>query len=285
MITKQEFIQINYSGVQNYLPTGYTDKIYLEKKRIKRIGIYPETFRTEEKHKTVFSALYKNQLIQSINYDLYRLEFLKTESANAEILQFAQSIVMYDYGAKKNYLPVITELRVEPVGGTSFQKVTIEFYDTNIDNYPQGYPIQNELRSDVIETTYSDQLSNMYKVRLTPVATDYEFYTLLFHKVLETDPENVSEHELNGYIKTGRLTTKTKYEFVLFLKDSDLQTFKKYAYQCTEDSNIKVYKDAYLYRSKEKPEIEITPIAGAIDINKVVLRITTTVTDTYKYTS
>lgn len=274
-------VKIVLSGLYGYYPSGsFTETFYLPNARAVRTGDYFEEFRTDAKYKNVITGHHDNQLIQAIQYDAYKIEWLKTESINTELLKVANTITVTDTATGKTLNARLTACNTELVS-RSTHKVTFEFYDRNTENYPNGYPVHNKLRSDVIKYEYSQ--TNLVQVKINiPVSASYSFFSLLEMVELEKEPENLKEFELNGYIKTARVTTKTQKRVILFLKNSDLQLLRENAPLCTESGNMTLFFDGTTYNVLERPELEVSEIGG-IELNKVVLKATTTVNNTAKY--
>ncbi len=174
MITTQEYVLIQFSDLNGVLPSGYTEKIYLENKRPVKTGLYKETFVTTEKHNLTYDSTNSRQrLIQAVVYDKYKIEWIKTESSAVELIEFADNITFFSYGDKKQYEPVILEVNTEKIPGSHLDKVTVEFYDKRIENYLYQQPAINVLRSDHLLNR--KDLSELNRLLIETPSTSYNF--------------------------------------------------------------------------------------------------------------
>ena len=292
LITAQDYTLIQYSDIHGIAPDEFIDSIQLDEVRPVRIGVHKESFMTAEKHRISydFSENYRQRLIQAVVYDKYRLEYLKTESNNAELMEFADSLTIYNHSTQKTYHAVIIEFTTDKVPGTTFDKVMIEFYDRNPENYFNQQPVVNVLRHDHLTERKSTAVLNWAGFYNVDTSTWSKYYTALYSTEMESDPENVKEIELNGYKKRFRSVTKKKHEIVLYLTDADLRTFKQRMYRAgdvttTDNGHLCAIGEGGTVRySYETPEIESEKISGAIDLNKVTFRVIASITNNFKYT-
>ena len=289
LITQQEYTLIRFWDAINLMPFNYIDKIYIEHRRPVRSGVNKEMFWTTEKYALTYdSDNHLQRLIQAKVYDRYILEFIKTESSNVEMMEFCQEIEVNDYGTKKTLKPVIIDIQVNKVTGSSSEVITIEFYDKNIQNYFNQEPVTSPLRSDKLLTRYDvSQLNRIFYYDSSASTWTY-FYTAIPIIDIETDPENVEQMNLNGQKLTVYNSTRTRKEIIVYLNDEDLQTFKNLmakAGEATGTTNgdragISGTPNTYTI---EMPEFETEKISGAVDVNKVTLRFTTAINENKKY--
>lgn len=285
-MAQNEYILIQFSDINGIYPSEYQEKVYIKGRPV-REGLFKESFVTTEKHNLVYDDNYRQRLIQGIYYDKWRIQFIKTESNAMELLEFAETIILYSYGSAMQLSPVILDLTTEKVTGSDFDMVTIEFYDKRRENYSFRYPVNNVLRSDaLLDRLTVDKLN---RLQITNNVDTWNFYSALPSIEIETDAANVGESELNGQIITSRVTTKTQKQQQLFFNDEDLQLFKELAPLCGEQAGatishfMSIYEGGVYYQAVERPTFEIETISGAIQLHKVILNLTIEVNNTYKY--
>jgi len=269
---------ITWSVIPGFFVSGYADKLKLNQVHPVRDGVLTTEIRTENPEAASFDSLYIPRLIQSTNYDKYTLQFIATEHMNVEMITQAQTISIYSTAEQRYYDAKIINLTFEKVFNTPNRKYTLEFYDVNADNYPNGLPIITPLRSDVLTTWQGT--SSLTRVQLVVGGTSYNYYTALVARLFPGENENQKETELNGKKIISRVTIKTKRRVVLYLNDADTASFALYAPQCVDQFTCTIGSNTNL----EQPNITVEQVAGGIDLNKVTLEITSVLNDKYPLT-
>ena len=135
---KQEYILISFRDITGVYPKNFTDKIYIEKRPIK-VGLHTDMILTDGRFKTVYDANWEERIVQATAYNKYKIEFIKNENYNAEMLQFADQIRIYTFDDKILHYGKILDVQITQVGSSAFQVVTIEYYDKNPANYYNSY--------------------------------------------------------------------------------------------------------------------------------------------------
>jgi hypothetical protein len=282
MITQQEYTLIQFSDLAGLMPPGFVDKLYIERQRPVRIGTHDELFLTDRKRATTWDSHPENQKIQAVIYDKYRVQFLRKENYHIEALKFAGTVTIYSYGDKRNYTAKILDVQTEAVPGSSVQKVTVEFYDTNPSNYYNTNTV-NYLRSDKITARINP--SQLTKIQVVVTSLDqYAYYSPYAPELKESDVEINEGIEYQGERRTIRTVSKSQREVVFYLNESDLATFKKKIILCSQYNMVRFLTVAgTTYRNKDFPAYEVEEIGGAIDLYKVTLKINTDINNSYHY--
>ena len=280
MSINQEFILIKVSDAPGHLPSGFTDEIYTEG-RVKRIGIYEEKLITSEKFKVRYDNLYQQRLVQAITYDRYNVVFLRKESYNVEILHYAEQIKIFDYTDNSEHHARVLDITTEQIQGSAFQKITIEYYDTNTYNYFNGTNVVNMLRSDSLIDRFTESQLNKVFVYLSAFLS-YNFYSP-FESEYFVENENINEAELNGLMINSRITQKTKRRVTLYLNEQDAYELQYYGSLANNYTYTMYFSEATNHKALERPTIEITKETAGVNLYKAVVTITTAVNNKYIY--
>ena len=280
----QEHILIKVSDAPGHLPAGYTEEMYIEG-RAKRTGTYEEKLITQEKFKVRYDNLYEQRLVQAIVYDKYKIEFVKNEFYNIELFQYADTIVVYPFDDNVEHHARILSLTYEQVNKSAFQKVIIEYYDTNIDNYFNGTNVVNMLRSDALIDRFPVGTgTQLNTVHIALSSTDYYYYSPFLSEQSVEKPI-VNQSELNGVNINSRIVLKYVRKLTLYCNESDAASLTYYGNLCNGYSGTMSFSEASIYSCDELPEIESTKEPAGIDLYKVTIKMTTNIIDFNPYST
>lgn len=288
-MANSQYILIQWSDAPGILPPSFTEKLYLGNNRVEHIGVHKEIVSVGEKLATTYNSLARDRIIQALMFDKYRIKFLRKESHVIETLEIADIKTIYDYATLKTFHPIILDISSEQAEG-SYQLVTIEFYDVNVDNYYNSYPVVNHLRSDTLTVRYSDNV--LTKIVLTPSnysgwTIPYTYYSPFIAKLFTPQPEINANSELEGVQINTRVAINQQAQIVFFLNNADLAEFKYYSMLCNAYNayiQIKSYDSGYtIYTSQQLPQISDEQVSGGIDLYKVTLTIIYNTDDNLTY--
>lgn len=275
-----ELTLIKISDAPGHLPSGFVDEIYTGD-RVHRIGTYEEKLITSEKFTTLIDDKTEQRLVQAIAYDKYTIQFLKKENYNAEIIQYAQTIVIYSYDDNQEHHAKVLSYTSSPVPGSDFQKITIEYADTNQYNYYNGTIVSDYIRSDILGAKYDP--SKYTKVALVFSGSTYNFFSPFYSEQLLDIPIK-TESELNGTNILTRITQKYRRRLILYCNESDMMDLMYYGNLCNDyNGTMSFVEGASSYPGKEAPEIDAPKEPQGIDLYKIEIKLTTNVIDFNPY--
>jgi len=289
LIDEQQYCLIVYSDLYGVFPTTYTEKVYFKGRPVK-LEPHEVITMSEEVVKTTLDANYRQRIIQAQIFDRYEMKLITSENYAIETLKYADSITAYSFNEKKEYHPVIEEVTKNKISGSTFQEVTITFWDKNTDNYYNGQPVINHLRSDAL-LARGYGAATLTKVTLDQLnhdtwTTDYNFYTALY-MVKSVETANKEESDLNGELINTRLSIKTKREITLYLTEADAYNLAYYGNLCNSyNGRIQVSeKGGALPMQVELPEINCEQVKGAVDLWKCTIKFTQGVLNNLTYST
>lgn len=282
-----EQLKITYSGLPGVYPDGFSDTIYIDNTRAVKTRIYEEEFNTAEKYTTTQDTNYRNLQVQNVAYDQYKIEVINKESQSYELLKSANNIVIYDSTQQKTYNAIIIDVITEDVFNSSFKKVTIEFYDTNIDNYIGVQPVIDHLKSDVVLRLYD--ILNLNYIKFTylvgGVFNYLSFYSIINGELITLDSENDKTEELNGQNIATRFTIKKAIKSIYYVSGSDIQELKEKLILSTGiQSQITIINNSSTYNGYlERPTWTLEPVSNAVDLWKLDITMTYEINDITPY--
>ena len=275
-----ELTLIKISDAPGHLPEGYVEEIYIDT-RPHRIGTNEENLITQEKFKVRYDDKYEQRLVQAIVYDKYRIEFLKKENFNAELIQYAREIVIYPYDDNTEHHAKILSYSMSAVSGSDFQKITIEYADTYEYNYYNGSVVSDYLRSDKIVGKFDP--TKYTKLALVFSSSTYNFYSPFYSEQYVEAPIK-TEEELNGVNILTRIAQKYKRRIVIYCNESDASDLHYYGNLCNGyNGTMSIIEGSTSYDGEEAPEIEVTKEPQGIDLYKIEIKLTTNVIDFNPY--
>lgn len=280
-----ENILLKISDAPGLLPSGFTEQIYI-KGRTKRIGTYDEKLVTDEKFTMLIDDKTEQQTVQTISYDKYQLVLLKKENHNIELIQQANTIIIYDYTDNSEHHARILTYTSEEIAGSTNQKVTIEYYDNYSENYYNGSNVINLLRSDVLLTRFpfgSPLDPNINKVSIAGTVT-YTFYSA-FKSEQKIEVPILEETELNGQNITQRIVQKYKRRLILYCNEEDAAELHFRSQYANGYNTVLTINEGTTYTAQERPEITVTKEPLGIDLWKVELIISTNIIDFNPYST
>lgn len=267
-----ESVKITFNGIPNLYPPGYTGIINLTNTRPVKIGMFQEDFKTEAKWKTLFNSIYKNQPIQSIAYDRYKIEVVRKESQTFEVLTLANTVTILQVEQGISHNAIIESVESEKIFNSAFSKVTITYYDNNKSNYLNTQPIIDYLKSDILQGIHGSGIDRIEFTTNNATISTFAIYGILSGKLITKDATEVQQDEINGVKKDTRHVNKLAYECVYYLGVDDYQELKT-DLQLADPYSIytDIYHSVYKYRALERPDFTIEEVQGSVDLYKLTV--------------
>jgi hypothetical protein len=289
-LNQEQYCLIKYSDINGLLPRGFVDKFYFAGRPIK-IQPKEELFVTDEKLATVYDSLVANRIVQAIVFDKYEFKIIATEDYNVELMKYADQINIYDYAKKLQYIPVVEDVAKSMIPGTNFFEITVTFYDKNPENYFNGLPVVNHLRSDSL-LTRGKLPNDLTKIELIPDnhvtwVDTYTFYSPFYLQKFNPVKENNQDSDLNGRKYNTRLTLKKTKQLLAYLNEGDAETMEFYGNLCnTYTGNMKITEPGGGSPViLETPEISIEQVKNAIDLYKCTIKIINYISNNLTYST
>lgn len=214
----EKYAIIRFTGVSGHHPApSYIERIELpsDQFRVRRVGIYEEKFMTEQKHELTTESVSRQQLIRSVAYDKWQVQFPVNEFQNVELLGIARNVtITLDDGTIHN--AVILEMAKENTSGTDYSIVTITYFDRNTDNYI-GSCVNDYLTSSaVVETFEPGELHKLY------IKTGFSqtIYTAIEIEKFIADIQETGE-TVNGLHRNSRVIVQTGYKLQFYLNEAE----------------------------------------------------------------
>lgn len=238
---------------------GLNDLIITDQ-RPKLMGVHTIELITDQFYKLITEIEYKQQKVQTIAWNKYQIQLLALEDYGAETLKFAKSILITAYEVHQ---AVIIDIQREKIAGSDFSNITIEYYDTRLQNYKyQLPPVYNFLRSDALSEQYS--FSELNVLRVVHSGIVYDFSTLLDLVPTAKQPENATfTNTQSGATIATNQVVKQMVQTVFYLNADDIQPFQSLL-PLADGNTIKGYyfTGNVGYNIKEVPSISIEPVSG-----------------------
>jgi len=219
----EKYAIIRFSGVTGHHPAAsYIERIELpsDQFRVRRIGIYEEKFITEQKHKLTIDSVARQQLIRSVAYDKWRVEFPVNEFQNVELLGIARNVtITLEDGTIHN--AVILEMAKENVSGSDYSIVTMTYFDRNTENYI-GSCVNDYLTSSaVVEDFEPGQLHKLY----IKTGNTLTIYTAIEIEKFVSDVQETGE-TVNGLHKNTRVILQRGWKMRFYLNEDETDQLK-----------------------------------------------------------
>lgn len=263
-----EQIKIQFSGLPGVYPDGYTDTIYLNNTRCVKTQQHKEDFPTSEKYQTTQDSVYRNLMIQQLTYDQYKIELVRKESQSFELLSVANDIIIYDNEQGIRYYAQIIDITNEEIFNSDFQKITIEFYDTNPDNYIGVQPVIDHYKSDVVLRLYNVIGCNVITFYNGPSST--RVYTIINGVKITKDPENLKSDELNGKYIDTRITIKDAIKTIYYISEAEVQEIKNLLLLSNKENVTAIIgNNSSAYTALERPDFTLEQVSNAVDLWKL----------------
>lgn len=280
-----EKTKISFSGLPGLYPAGYTGIIQLDDVRPVKIDTYTERHVTENKWQTKFNSRYENLKVQTSTYDRYQIVTIRKETQTFELLMEAESVTVLQTEEGISHTAQVLSVEAETISNSAFQKVIIEYYDSDITNYLHAEPVLNYLKSDTLLARYgAGSLNRLIFSGNNISITIYTIYGIVTGKLITKEPENVSTTEISGTNKDTRLTDKKAIDTLFYVGGDKVQTLRRYLLLSNNYSLFTSITDnLFLYPGKERPEFTLEEVPNAVDLWRLRISLVYTVTDNYIY--
>ncbi len=258
---------------------GLTDTMLVDA-RPKQTGIHTIELLTDEFYKRIDEIEHKQQPVQRLDWDKYQLQLIGIEDYSVDLLRTAKSITITD---TDNHTAKILDVQRELAGDTDFNKITLEYYDINLNNYKYGgQPVTNYLRSDALAEQYT--FSQLTVLRLVQGGATYDFNTMLDFIPMAAQPEaSTFVNTQSGATVTTNNVIKKQYNLIFYLNQTDIQPFQTILPQA---DGITIEAFLFIqgagYHVQECSEVTVEKIAG-MDIYKCSIVYTYDIINTYNY--
>ena len=273
--------RIRFYGLPSIFPDGYIERIELNGKRPVKIGVYSEKYVTDKKFKTLFDDRFDNRRIQSVVYDKYRIEIIRTESQTFELLDHAENATVTQTEQGILHYARVLNVNIEDIPASTFQKVTIEYYDFNFENYFYQEPISNFLKSGSVRDIYGTDINRLvFTPGLINIAP-YSVYTILNGEQLTPDATFEGD-EIDGARVDTRTVLRSAFQAVYFVGSGSLATIKRYL-QLSNGTSLtcEMINEGLTYTAIERPEFTIEAVQGANDLYKLTVTLVYDVDNIY----
>ncbi len=262
-----------------------SDDLIMSENRPKAIGQQTIDLVTDDFYKRSDEFEYKQQRVQTISWNKYKIELLNTEDYSIEVLNNAKSVKVFN--ANVIHHAQITSVTRAIVSDTDFSNFTVEYYDVNLLNYKFSLPpVYEYLKSDaLIEEFDSDELTRL-SVSNTTTGESNDYYTVLEINPTTQAPINAQfDNTQSGAKITTNTILKHQYELIFYLNQTDvepLQTLLPLA-----DYGGKITASLYIRGGsamviKEVPSVDIEKVSGH-DLFKCTIDFVNDITNFYNY--
>jgi len=221
---------IEIKNIDGILPSDFTDQIITEDNPIP-IGLYEEEWRTSNKYGTIKDPIEREQRIQALLYDRYRLQFVTQSTYNLQLMKYGDVTVTFNEGFSQ-HKAIVTDVQTNLISG-NWWSVVVEYYDNNPVNYlGEVVPVTNYLRSDFVKEKYDWGQLYVLQFLDQPVGpfqgVAKEFYTAITPKLNTTFPDG-DTFTVRGQDVRPNSTVKKVYDLVFFLTAEDRADLKYWA--------------------------------------------------------
>jgi hypothetical protein len=218
-------MKIEIHGLDNLMPGGYVETI-VDEQNVQKIGVHEEIFLTDQKYRLTTEAhsIAKEQPIQAIVLDKYRLEFLVASTHTIELMKYGDEVIIYDDGNFSKYKAIVTDVNKEQVSGRMWA-ITVEFYDINEANYPAGQinPV-DYLESDYVLNKYGFDATTLFQVwSVTDISKFYTIHSILVPDLMTDQPSSSEVTTARGVNINPSVINKQYIEALFFLHEDDKQ--------------------------------------------------------------
>jgi hypothetical protein len=257
-------MKIVIKGLDNLMPQGYVETI-IDDQNVQKIGLHEEIFMTDGKYRLTTQAhsIAKEQPIQAIVLDKYRLEFLTHSTHSIELMKYGDEVIIYDDGNYTQYQAIVTDISKEQVQGRLWA-VTVEFYDINEANYPAGqiHPV-DYLESVYVYNKYGYFITTLLFVedQTTNPYTTHTIHSILVPDLFTDQPTTSNVTAATGENVNTAVIGKQYIEGIFFLREQQKQDVLS-VLPLAGDQKIKAYMrvDGNVYNLLETPEFESTKL-------------------------
>ena len=257
-------MKIVIKGLDPLMPNGYVETI-IDEQSVQKIGFHEEIFLTDGKYRLTTQAASKarEQPIQAIVLDKYRLEFITNSTHSIELMKYGDEVLIFDDGNYTQYKAIVTDLSKEQVQGRLWA-VTVEFYDINQDNYPAGQ-IQaiDYLESLYVYNRYGYFSTTMFLVedQTTNPFTTHTIHSILVPDLFTEQPTATNVTAATGENVNTSVINKQYIEGLFFLREQQKQDVLS-VLPLAGDQKIKAHMrvDGNTYNLIETPEFESTKL-------------------------
>lgn len=282
-------MKIEIRNIQGLFPNDYVETI-ITNQSVQKIGLQEEQFFTDQKYTLTTPMdnhpkdIAREQPIQALVYDKYRLEFAVKSTYSIELMKFG-TVTIVDDDNYSTYFAVVTDVAKEQIRGRLWS-ATVEFYDVNPENYPLGV-VQaiDYLESDYVLNTHGFTNTTLFQV-WDISQNPQPFYTI--HSIIV--PDKLTDQPITEPITTadGRLVrpaviNKQYIEGLFFLKEKDKQdvlSLLPLAGQRKVKTQIRV--DDQVFNLIETPEFESTKL-NASDLWQLKIKFVYKIVNHYEY--
>ena len=281
-------VSIRFKGLPGLYPDIFEDRFYTDYRTVK-IGIYEESFVTDEKYMMIDSLAYEPRRIQDIVYDKYRLKFVRKESEPYELMKYADEVVVF-LGSYLIHNAIVLDVNITDVPDSAFQLVTMGYYDTNTVNYLDTQPIIDHLKSDNLLDRYSFGDLNIMSLHPGQGAAQIGWadpiyiYSLLEPLRSASEPDNVNDIDVAGVKKNTRVSVRTQWDMVFYLGNTAYAKAITYLPMCNlYTGSCRMAVGQKSIGSVDVPEFSAEKVSGAADLYRLNVSLHSSVINNLTY--
>ncbi|MDX5586488.1 MAG: hypothetical protein QNK20_16500 [Aureibaculum sp.] len=292
-------LEHNYIQIQaRELPSVYPSKTYTDVKyssdRVVNKGLLFEKFLTDKKYNIRNDFISKNRVIQAISYNKWELTLFATESQSVGLLELVNTLIVTLQDGSIHYANIISINRNDNLSDTRLIAYTVEYYDTNLQNYPLGQqPINNFLESSYLRSEFSPgsfdpdltvlqnqlngvrfQSTKTIDSEFTSYGNTYSIFTNLTPDDIVTKPI-IKEAQVANLSKVSQVANKKQVSMRFYFNEATKNIVEYYLSKCDTVTGYYLKNNVVnTVVALETVLSDIEPVQGSIDIYRANINLT-----------
>jgi len=277
-------MKITISNINGILPTGQVDIIVHDGYAVPE-GLNEELFLTDQKYQltTDYNVAAKEQRIQALVYDKYKLQFVTKELYHIDLMKYGDVLIEFDNGFSIHKANVIDISRTRISG--DFWSVEVFYYDVNSNNYPGGVaPVVQYLESDFVQKSVAFDQSVLLRVYdSSDTIQPYSAYSALQPKLTTGEVEGDTFTNQGVTVMTNGVLRQ--YVDAIFYMKEGLKQKVLSLLPLVGNHKVKAFVSSPtnpIVQLVETPQIEVTDM-NASDLWQVKVRSAYSIVNHYEY--
>ena len=281
------YVRIQATGLPVLLPSESFVDTHYGINRVKCIGYYEESFFTDRKYQTWHDTTHIERPIQHLVYRKYKTKLYANEYSTIMLLKYA-GIATIQLNNSDVHTAKILDIEQIKQADTDLYIYAITYYDVNLQNYlNEVQPVVNLLESNYLKAlypaitgagraTYYFSFSSIAYLPDTEFGTinegspayPYVTYRSILRPIFSISEPKEQVGELNGLKTVSYSARQRQVTLVLFMHETEMTQVVKYA-TVWSPLTMKIFDKTTTYTAIEAPVVEVSELAGAVDLYQV----------------